>query len=69
MKDMHDQKGIKKEIERLQKIHHELEEQIRALMIETIADHLKIQRAKKQKLDLKDQIQALKNKLHPDIIA
>ena len=66
---MTDTKALKKELERIQQLHGASDKALVSLMRETIPNHLQIQRVKKQKLDLKDQIEALKNKLLPDIIA
>lgn len=66
---MTDTKALKKELERVQQLHAASDKELVSLMRETIPDHLKIQRVKKKKLDLKDQIEALKNTLLPDIIA
>jgi len=66
---MSDQELIQQEIERLLSLHQEAENQLLQRMRETIPNHLIIQRIKKQKLDIKDKLQVLKNKLLPDIIA
>lgn len=66
---MTDQNMIKKELERLIALHAETEGQLAYLAKEATPDPLFVQRLKKQKLDLKDRIQTLKNKLLPDIIA
>ena len=66
---MIDTNALKKEVARLMKLHQECEIQIRSLMVEAVADHVHIQRVKKQKLEIKDQIQSMKNKLLPDILA
>lgn len=68
-KKMTDQTIIKKEIERLALLHKEAESQLNALSKEATPDRLFMQRVKKQKLELKDRIQNLKDKLLPDIIA
>lgn len=60
---------LNKELERLQKLHLESDQRLTSLMRETIPNHLQIQRVKKEKLGLKDQIEVLKNRLLPDIIA
>lgn len=60
---------LNKELERLQKLHLESDQRLTSLMRETIPNHLQIQRVKKEKLGLKDQIEILKNRLLPDIIA
>lgn len=66
---MSDTEMLKKNLARLQTLHKEREHLLSTQMRASIPDHLEIQRLKKSKLDLKDQIEALKNRLLPDIIA
>ncbi len=66
---MSDIEVLKKNLARLQAVHKEHKHQLICRMRDSIPDHLEIQRLKKSKLDLKDQIEALKNRLLPDIIA
>lgn len=66
---MSDTEILKKNLSRLQVLHQEREHLLSSLMLVTIPNHLEIQRLKKSKLDLKDQIEALKSRLLPDIIA
>lgn len=49
--------------------HRDLDEAIRALSEKGTADQLTMQRLKKQKLRLKDQIALIEDRLTPDIIA
>ncbi len=49
--------------------HRDLDDAIRALVDRGTGDQLTIQRLKKQKLRLKDQIAQLEDRLTPDIIA
>lgn len=53
----------------LQLEHRDLDEIIHRLRQETLIEELKIKRLKKRKLQLKDQIARLENKLIPDILA
>lgn len=66
---MNDQSTLKKELERLQKQHTELDRELKTLMRKALPDYVQIQQTKKNKLDTKDQIEALKKQLLPDIIA
>ena len=66
---MTDVNALKKELEELQLLHTNLEVELLSLMRETVPDHVHIRHIKKQKLDLKDQIQVIRNQLLPDIIA
>lgn len=54
---------------RLRSEHRQLDEQIVMLEASARADQLLITRLKKAKLKLKDQINAVEDKLTPDIIA
>ena len=49
--------------------HHDLDDVINRLSIDPKQDQLQLQRLKKRKLVLKDQIQKLRARLIPDIIA
>jgi hypothetical protein len=58
--------------ERLQALeieHHDLDDVIGRLARDVSLDRLQLQRLKKRKLILKDQIQRLRGRLIPDIIA
>lgn len=49
--------------------HHDLDDVIGRLAADPTQDRLQLQRLKKRKLVLKDQIQRLRTRLIPDIIA
>jgi len=49
--------------------HHDLDDVIGRLVVDRSLDQLQLQRLKKRKLLLKDQIQRLRTRLIPDIIA
>ena len=53
----------------LQTRHRQLDEEIQRLLLQPAADQLTIQRFKKEKLQLKDQIEKLKDELIPDLNA
>lgn len=56
-------------LEVLKREHRDLDEAVRALQQEGRADMLTLQRMKRQKLALKDQIARIEDQLFPDIIA
>ena len=58
-----------KQLENLKVRHREVDRKIEALNGELSSDQLQIQRLKKQKLKLKDQISIIEANLLPDIIA
>ncbi|MCC2110695.1 MAG: DUF465 domain-containing protein [Hyphomicrobiales bacterium] len=64
-----DDARIRAELMRLRQEHSDLDAAISALIETGRADHLRLQRLKKQKLSLKDRISLLEDKLLPDIIA
>ena len=49
--------------------HRDLDDSIRALSASSAADQLQLQRLKKKKLRIKDEISRIKDRLLPDIIA
>ena len=53
----------------LEEEHKDLDEIIYEIQERKTVDFMQIQRLKKRKLNLKDKIQKLKNKIEPDIIA
>ena len=61
--------AIRNELAHLRQEHRDLDMAIDALQAQARPDSLRIQRLKKQKLSLRDRIQALEDKLLPDIIA
>ena len=64
-----DQEKIKKEINELLEQHSELDDAIERINDKIPFDQIKLQRLKKRKLILKDEINKLKSKILPDIIA
>lgn len=60
---------LREELVALRSEHRELDSEIVALEASPLADQLQIRRLKKQKLVLKDRIQAIEDQLLPDIIA
>lgn len=60
---------LRVKLEVLRREHRDLDEAIAALQERATADQLTVKRLKKQKLGLKDRIQALEDQLTPDIIA
>jgi hypothetical protein len=61
--------GIRQQLEVLKVEHRDLDDAIRALQEQPIADQLQIARLKRKKLALKDRIRVLEDQLVPDIIA
>ena len=64
-----DQENIKKQINELLDQHSELDDAIERINEKIPFDQIKLQRLKKRKLVLKDEINKLKSKILPDIIA
>ena len=60
---------IRQRLQALEVEHHDLDDVIDRLVIDRSLDQLQLQRLKKRKLLLKDQIQRLRARLIPDIIA
>ena len=60
---------IQQRLQALQIEHHDLDDVIDRLAIDPSLDRLQLQRLKKRKLLLKDQIAKLRTRLIPDIIA
>ena len=60
---------LHEQLSRLQQEHRDLDAAISALQHTPGSDQLQVQRLKKRKLILKDQITKLESELHPDIIA
>lgn len=61
--------AIRIQIGRLRQQHRDLDASIEALMNSNTSEPLQIQRLKKQKLQIKDEIAALEDSLFPDISA
>ena len=66
---MEDIDDLQDELAALQREHRELDEEINRLVATPPVDLLQIQRLKKKKLGLKDQIQKIRSNILPDIIA
>ena len=64
-----DERELREQLARLRAEHRDLDAQIVAQEISSLADQLQIKRLKKRKLALKDRIKALEDQLLPDIIA
>ncbi|MEL6373316.1 MAG: DUF465 domain-containing protein [Pseudomonadota bacterium] len=64
-----DEAEIREQIAHLRAEHRRLDEAVTAMESDGGLDQLAIKRAKKGKLQLKDRISALEDKLRPDIIA
>ena len=60
---------IRERLQALEVEHHDLDDVIDRLVGEPGQDRIQLQRLKKRKLLLKDQIQRLRTRLIPDIIA
>ena len=76
MSDIEDQDNVDRElfknVEKLRELriaHRDLDEVISRLSLDFQSDQLQLKRLKKRKLILKDQIQKLRARLIPDIIA
>ncbi|MCC7016681.1 MAG: DUF465 domain-containing protein [Rhodospirillales bacterium] len=66
---MNDPQVLRERLEALRLEHRDLDDVIRRLTETDSHDRLQLQRLKKRKLLLKDQISAIENLLLPDIIA
>ncbi len=66
---MEDEDTLKKQLDNLQLEHRDLDDVIDHLIETRPFDQLQIQRLKKRKLSLKDQIIRLESRILPDIIA
>jgi hypothetical protein len=60
---------IRERLHSLEVEHHDLDDVIVRLSVDPTLDQLQLRRLKKRKLFLKDQIQRLRARLIPDIIA
>jgi len=60
---------IEQRLQALEVEHHDLDDVIDRLVSDPSQDQLQLRRLKKRKLFLKDQIQRLRGRLIPDIIA
>lgn len=66
---MNELDDLKYKLARLQMAHKDLDDQLRALMQGPSPNIMHVQRMKKEKLSLKEQIDKIENDLIPDIIA
>jgi hypothetical protein len=64
-----DERELREQLARLRAEHRDLDTQIVAQEVSSLADQLQIKRLKKRKLALKDRITSLEDQLLPDIIA
>ncbi|OJX76765.1 DUF465 domain-containing protein [Magnetospirillum sp. 64-120] len=60
---------IRRQLAELLSEHRDLDDVINRISADPLQDQLQLQRLKKRKLSLKDQITTLENQLIPDIIA
>lgn len=67
--DSVDQTQLKRQLATLQSEHRDLDDVIARLTTAVQVDQLQLQRLKKRKLVLRDEIQRIENLLLPDIIA
>ncbi|MER2520619.1 MAG: DUF465 domain-containing protein [Bdellovibrionales bacterium] len=66
---MSQQDELKERLEGMKAEHRDLDDAILALSQRAVPDMIQIQRLKKRKLSLRDEISKLENNLVPDIIA
>ena len=66
---MDETEALRKKLSDLKAEHRQLDHEISCLLESGNVDQLEIQRLKKRKLSLKDEILQVKNQLLPDIIA
>lgn len=66
---MRTEEVLKVELAVLEREHRDLDEAIFALQADPLADQLTIRRLKKRKLALKDEMESLRDRVTPDIIA
>jgi hypothetical protein len=64
-----DESALREQLARLQQEHRDLDAAIAALAISPGSDLIQVQRLKKRKLALRDQILQIEDRLTPDIIA
>ena len=67
--DKEEERELRAQLARLLQEHRDLDTAIEALQLSPGSDVLQVQRLKKRKLVLKDQIALIESKLLPDIIA
>jgi hypothetical protein len=66
---MEDQEALRRQLAELQSEHRDLDDIIARLGEKVPFDQLQVQRLKKRKLWIKDQIERVRSKMLPDIIA
>jgi hypothetical protein len=66
---MNEQENLKERLAQLKSEHRDLDDAIQALSQRGVPDMIQIQRLKKRKLFLRDEIILIESKLLPDIIA
>ena len=66
---MNEQENLKERLAQLKAEHRDLDDAIQALSQRGVPDMIQIQRLKKRKLILRDEIERIESKLLPDIIA
>ncbi len=64
-----DESVLREQLARLQQEHRDLDAAIEALAVSPGSDLIQVQRLKKRKLVLRDQILQIEDRLTPDIIA
>ncbi len=64
-----DESALREQLARLQQEHRDLDAAIAALAVSPGSDLIQVQRLKKRKLALRDQILQIEDRLTPDIIA
>ncbi len=69
MDDSMERLALERRLHALMEEHRDLDDAIRALQAQGNTDMLRLQRLKKRKLALKDQIRTFEDQLFPDIIA
>ena len=66
---MEDQEALRRQLAELQSEHRDLDDIIARVSEKVPFDQLQVQRLKKRKLAIKDQMERVRSKLLPDIIA
>jgi hypothetical protein len=66
---MDEQEPLRRRLEELRQDHRDLDDVIARLTDTPVVDQLQLQRLKKRKLMLKDQMMQIESRLLPDIIA
>ncbi|MAP24838.1 MAG: hypothetical protein CMM87_04830 [Rickettsiales bacterium] len=66
---MDNKEKLKQKLDALVSEHKRCEKKLVQLMQAVVPNYLEIRSLKKNKLELKDQIQVIKNQINPDIIA